>query len=163
MVLEVWLKVLFEPDQCFRGNIKNIQGWSTGSSFSPCSAYIRAVLLKLLVFSCVSTESLHRMAEVNRRTQRVKNCEAQKYCVVSNYAVLHQRIRCHYTRHTFPFAGSQLGLESPANWDALPVVYKAARQDCSGDGSLDPSRCPVPVVLWCGAVGRLQGPQEMRR
>lgn len=132
VLLEVWLKMLFELDHSFWGNIKNTQGWSTGSFFSPCSAFTRAVLLKLLIFSCVSTESLHRMAEVNGRTQRVKNCEAQKYCVSSNYPMIHQLISCHSTRHTFCFAGFQLGLESTANWDALPVVYKPAHQQSSG-------------------------------
>lgn len=46
-VLEDWLKALFGPDWCFRGNasFKNPQGWGrclrTGSSFSPGSVFIR--------------------------------------------------------------------------------------------------------------------------
>lgn len=40
--------------------------------------FIRGVLLKLLIFSCVSTESLCKMAKVNRGTDTEKKNEGQK-------------------------------------------------------------------------------------
>lgn len=51
---------------------------------------------------------------------------------------------------SLPFAGSQLGLESQANWDALPAVYRSPgpRGASSVEGSVDPSRHPVLMALW---------------
>lgn len=65
---------------------------------------------------------------------------------------------------SLPFAGSQLGLEPQANWDALPAVYKPSVSPgaSSVKGSVDPSRCPVLMALWSQAVGRVKSQQEVR-
>lgn len=62
--------------------------------------------MKLLIFSCVSTESLCKMAKVNRGKYTEK-CEGQKYCVVSNYLPIHQLITFIRLGSSLPFAGSQ--------------------------------------------------------
>jgi len=65
---------------------------------------------------------------------------------------------------SLPFAGSQLGLESQANWEASSEVYKPPSSPgvSSVQGSVDPSRCPVPMALWSGAVGRVRRQQKVR-
>lgn len=94
----------------------------------------------------------------------MKNCEVQKYCVVSNYQRFINSLAVVRLGTSLPFAGSQLGLESQANWVALPVVYKRPSSPAASsvEGSVDPSRCPIPMALWIGAVGRVQSQQEVR-
>lgn len=83
------------------------------------------------------------MAEVNRRAEKVKQCEVQKDCggvklsrdpFISSLAVLRLGT-------PLPFAGSQLVLESQANWDALPVVCQPPISPgvSSVEGSVAPS------------------------
>ena len=58
---------------------------------------------------------------------------------------------------SLPFAGSQLGLESRANWDALLVVYKPSRltrAELSGGLSRSISvSCPHGALEWSSGKG----------
>lgn len=108
------------------------------------------MLLKLLIFSCMASESLCKMAKVNRGKETEKKREGQKYCLVSNHPTIHQAgdipSLCWLT----------LGPECQANWDVLQTALSSVQ------GSPDPSRCPVLVALWSGAVERAQSQQELK-
>lgn len=95
MLLEVWLKVLFGPEWCFRDSVsfKDPQGWDRCLciSFPLHSAFIQQCWI-FSISSCLSTESLCRMAELNGRIKRAKKCETQKH---SNHPMFAQLISCH--------------------------------------------------------------------